>query len=120
MADINGEPCDNPKLALVEACCISYFTIEFLFRFAGSPGQILSGDLSLVQIHRDTLIGSDRDRDSAKDTSQGTQILLLGAFLAFRCVVSMHGKIQYNDPSHNIFFLCLSTYHSVFMCPLNV
>ena len=38
--DINGEPVDNPKLALVEACCISYFTIEFLLRFAGSPGEI--------------------------------------------------------------------------------
>ena len=39
LTDINGEPCDNPKLALVEACCISYFTIEFLFRFAGAPGE---------------------------------------------------------------------------------
>ena len=39
LPDITGEPCDNPKLALVEACCISYFTIEFLFRFAGSPGE---------------------------------------------------------------------------------
>ena len=50
MADINGEPCDNPKLALVEACCISYFTIEFLFRFAGSPEKLsfLKGTMNIV------------------------------------------------------------------------
>ena len=36
---MNGSPVDNPSLSLVEACCISYFTIEFLLRFAGSPGQ---------------------------------------------------------------------------------
>jgi hypothetical protein len=33
MRDVNGEPMDNPKLALMEAVCISFFTIEFLLRY---------------------------------------------------------------------------------------
>ena len=39
--DINGEPIDNPNLALVEAFCISYFTLEFLVRLAGAPSKVL-------------------------------------------------------------------------------
>ena len=33
MRDVDGEPMDNPKLALMEAVCISFFTIEFLLRY---------------------------------------------------------------------------------------
>ena len=48
--DINGDPVDNPKLALVEAICISYFTVEFLIRLAGSPDklQFLKGTMNVV------------------------------------------------------------------------
>ena len=37
--DIQGESIDNPYLALVEAFCISYFSLEFLVRLAGSPSK---------------------------------------------------------------------------------
>ena len=31
--DVNGDPVDNPYLAMIEAVCISYFSIEFLLRY---------------------------------------------------------------------------------------
>ena len=37
--DVHGNTIDNPKLAMIEAVCISYFSIEFLMRFAGSPDK---------------------------------------------------------------------------------
>merc|ERR550532_2255071 len=48
--DINGEAVDNPKLALMEAVCISYFTIEYLLRLAGSPSKInfIKGTMNVI------------------------------------------------------------------------
>ena len=50
--DVNGDPVDNPKLALVEAICISYFTIEFLLRWAGSPQKwaFIKGTMNIVDM----------------------------------------------------------------------
>ena len=38
--DVDGEPVDNPKLALLETICISYFSVEFLLRLAGAPQKV--------------------------------------------------------------------------------
>ena len=48
--DIKGEPVDNPKLALVEAICISYFSIEYLLRLAGAPQKLdfMKGTMNVI------------------------------------------------------------------------
>ena len=37
--DVNGDPVDNPYLAMVETVCISYFSLEYLLIFAGSSDK---------------------------------------------------------------------------------
>ena len=48
--DVNGEPVDNPKLAFMEAVCISYFTIEYMLRLAGSPSKLdfIKGAMNVI------------------------------------------------------------------------
>ena len=50
--DINGELIDNPFLAMIEAFCISYFTLEFFIRLAGAPNKVgfLKGTMNIVDI----------------------------------------------------------------------
>ena len=54
--DIYGDPVDNPKLALIEAVCISYFTI---------------GTYS-AQYYTSTSIAINRERDAERLTEKQT------------------------------------------------
>ena len=47
---MRGEPVDNPKLAFMEAVCISYFTIEYMLRLAGSPSKLdfIKGAMNVI------------------------------------------------------------------------
>ena len=48
--DVKGDPVDNPKLAFMEAICVSYFTIEYFLRLAGAPVKwdFIKGTMNVI------------------------------------------------------------------------